>query len=125
MKLQIRILLYSILFFLYLTTTTVLLTLGEKLKTDPYVTLGCGFAVLNLIYAFFALKWKPLLNVIYAVAIAVLALFLALKFTNLHLLLKYDPYQVKTAIFANAVFSIIFWEIVYQLKVRMNKSVKK
>jgi len=118
MKPQIRILLYSILFFLYLTLTSVLLTLGEKLKTDPYITLGCGFAILNLIYAFFGLKWKPLLNVICAVAIAALSLFLALKFTNLHLLLDYDPYQVKTAIFANAVFSIIFWEIVYQIKIR-------
>ncbi|WP_264551853.1 hypothetical protein [Flavobacterium sp. N2038] len=118
MKPQIRILLYSILFFLYLTSTHLLLSLGEILKTDPYITLGCGFVVLNLIYAFFALKWTPLLNVIYAIAIAVLALFLALKFTNLHLLLKYDPYQVKTAIFANAVFSIIFWEIIYQVKIR-------
>jgi hypothetical protein len=118
MKPQIRILLYSILFFLYLTATSPLLLLGEKLKTDPYLTLGCGFAVLNLIYAFLALKWNPILNILFAVGIAVLALFLALKFTNLHLLLNYDPYQVKTAIFANAVFSIIFWEIVYQVKIR-------
>lgn len=118
MKPQIRILLYSILFFLYLTSTPLLLTVGEKLKTDPYVTLGCGFAVLNLIYAFLALKWNVLLNVICSIAIAALSLFLALKFTNLHLLLKYDPYQVKTAIFANALFSIIFWEIVYQIKIR-------
>lgn len=121
MKIQVRILLYSILFFLYLTSTHLLLTLGEYLKTDPYITLGSGFAVLNLIYAFFALKWSTLLNIIYAVAIAVLSLFLALKFTNLHLLLKYDPYQVKTAIFANALFSIIFWEIVYQLKIKFKK----
>ncbi|WP_029268628.1 hypothetical protein [Flavobacterium sp. KJJ] len=118
MKPQIRILLYSILFFLYLISTSFLLTIGEKLKTDPYITLGCGFAFFNLIYAFMALKWTVLLNIICSVAIAALALFLALKFTNLHLLLKYDPYQVKTAIFANAFFSIIFWEIVYQVKVR-------
>ncbi|SHH24387.1 hypothetical protein [Flavobacterium defluvii] len=119
MKPQIRILLYSILFFLYLTSTPLILSLGEKLKTDPYITLGCGFAVFNLIYAFLALKWKPLLNILFAVAIATLSLFLALKFTNLHLLINYDPYQVKTAIFANAVFSIIFWEIVYQVKIRI------
>ncbi|WP_343697220.1 hypothetical protein [Flavobacterium sp.] len=119
MKPQIRILLYSILFFLYLTSTPLILSLGEKLKTDPYITLGCGFAVFNLIYAFLALKWKPLLNILFAVGIAALSLFLALKFTNLHLLINYDPYQVKTAIFANAVFSIIFWEIVYQVKIRM------
>jgi len=121
MKPQIRILLYSILFFLYLTSTPLLLTLGEKLKTDPYITLGCGFAVLNIIYSFLGLKWTTLLNIICSVAIAVLALFLALKFTNLHLLLDYDPYQVKTAIFANAVFSIIVWEIVYQVKSRKQK----
>ncbi|KFF06254.1 hypothetical protein [Flavobacterium reichenbachii] len=118
MKPQIRILLYSILFFLYLTSTHFLLSLGEILKTDPYITLGCGFGVLNLIYAFLALKWKPLLNILCSAGIAALALFLALKFTNLHLFLKYDPYQVKTAIFTNAVLSIIFWEIVYQVKIR-------
>ncbi|PWB22855.1 hypothetical protein [Flavobacterium sp. HTF] len=118
MKPQIRVLIYSIMFFLYLTATHFLLSLGEILKTDPYITLGCGFAALNLIYAFFGLKWKPLLNVICAIGIAALALFLALKFTNLHLFLKYDPYHVKTAIFANAVFSIIFWEIIYRVKTR-------
>ena len=118
MKPQIRILIYSILFFLYLSSTPLLLTLGEKLKTDPFITLGCGFALLNLVYAFLALKWTVLLNIICAIAIAALALFLALKFTNLHLFLNYDPYQVKTAILANAVFSIVFWEIVYQFKIR-------
>ena len=118
MKPQIRILIYSILFFLYLSSTPLLLTLGEKLKTDPFITLGCGFALLNLVYAFFALKWTVLLNIACSIAIAALALFLALKFTNLHLFLNYDPYQVKTAILANAVFSIILWEIVYQVKIR-------
>ena len=121
MKPQIRILLYSILFFLYLTSTPLLLTLGEKLKTDPYITLGCGFAVLNIIYSFLGLKWTAFLNLICSVTIAALALFLALKFTNLHLFLDYDPYQVKTAIFTNAVFSIIFWEIVYQVKIKIKK----
>lgn len=124
MKPQIRILLYSILFFLYLTSTSSFLSLGQLLKTDPYITLGCGFAIFNLIYAFLALKWKPILNIIFAVAIAALSLFLALQFTNLHLLINYDPYQVKTAIFANAFLSIIFWEIVYQVKIRRNTSEK-
>lgn len=121
MKPQIRILIYSILFFLYLTSTHLLLELNEKFKGDPFVTLGAGFGILNLIYAFTALKWKPLLNALCAVGIAALAMFLALQFTNLHLLVNYDPYQVKTAIFANAVFSIIFWEIVYQVKIRKSK----
>lgn len=119
MKLQIRILIYSILFFLYLSTTSLLLSLGEVLKTDPYITLGCGFAILNLIYTFFALKWTPLLNVICSIAIAALSLFIAVQFANLHLLVNYDPYLVKTAIFTNAILSILFWEIVYQVKTRI------
>ncbi|MFH6994635.1 hypothetical protein [Flavobacterium sp. FlaQc-48] len=118
MKPQVRILIYSILFFLYLSTTSLLLSLGEILKTDPYITLGCGFAVLNLIYTFFALKWTPLLNVICSVVIAALSLFLAVQFANLHLFANYDPYLVKTAIFTNAILSILFWEIVYQVKSR-------
>ena len=121
MKLQIRILLYSILFFLYLTSTHFFLSLGEILKTDPYITMGCGFAVLNSIYAFLGLKWKPILNIICSIAIAALALFLAVQFANLHLLSNYDPYLVKTAIFTNALLSIIFWEIVYQVKNRKSK----
>lgn len=119
MKLQIRILIYSILFFLYLSTTSLLLSLGEVLKTDPYITLGCGFAVLNLIYTFFALKWTPLLNVVCSIAIAALSLFIAVQFANLHLLVNYDPYLVKTAIFTNAILSILFWEIIYQVKTRI------
>lgn len=118
MKPQIRILLYSILFFLYLVSTHFLLALNEKLKGDAFVTLAVGFASFNLIYAFLALKWKPIFNVIAALGIAALAMFLALKFADLHLLTKYDPYEIKTAIFANAIFSIVFWEIVYQLKIR-------
>ena len=118
MKLQIRILLYSILFFLYLSSTSYLLSLGETLKTDPYKTLGCGFAVLNLVYAFCVLKWPPLLNVICSILIATVALFLALQFTNLYLLSNYDPYLVKTAIMTNAILSLLFWEIVYQIKTR-------
>ncbi|WPO77048.1 hypothetical protein [Flavobacterium sp. KACC 22761] len=121
MKPQIRILSYSILFFLYLISTPIILKIGEKLKTDPFTTLGFGYAVFNIIYAFVALKWRPMLNILYAIAIATLALFLALKFTNLHLLFEYDPYQVKTAILANAVFAVIFWEIVYQVKSRLKK----
>lgn len=123
MKAHIRILIYSVLFFLYLIFTTFLPSLQSKLKTDFYITLGFGFAVFNVIYAFLILKWKPLLNIIFSISIAYLALFLALKTSDLHLFSKYDPYDIKTAIIANAVFSIIFWEVVFQLKKRNNKIV--
>ncbi|WP_394773409.1 hypothetical protein [Flavobacterium sp.] len=123
MKPQIRILFYSILFFLYLSSTSALLSLAERLSTDPFKTLGCGFAVLNIIYAFFALKWNVLLNIVSSIAIAALALFSAMKFGDLHLFSNLDPYGIKTAIMANAVFSILLWEIVYQIKWKINSKI--
>ncbi|MFB9079486.1 hypothetical protein ACFFLS_06335 [Flavobacterium procerum] len=118
MKPQIRILLYSTLFFLYIISTFLLLPIRQKLETDLYITLGCGFGLLNIIYAFAVLRWKPLLNIICSFIIASLALFMAVKFSDLHLFSNYDPYDIKTAIFSNALFSVIFWEIVYQIKKR-------
>lgn len=118
MKIHIRVLIYSVLFILYLVLTTFFLSIQSKLKTDLYITLSCGFTIFNIIYAFLVLKWKPLLNIIFSVAIAFLALFLALKTSDLHLFSKYDPYDIKTAIMANAIVSIVFWEILYQVKVR-------
>jgi O-antigen/teichoic acid export membrane protein len=118
MKPQIRILLYSILFFTYSISTSLLLVLGEKLKDHKFITLGCGFLLLNIIFSLFVLKWTPLLSIICSIVIAALALFLALKFGDLHLFSKYDTYGVKTALMAYPVFSIIFWEIVYQVKSR-------
>lgn len=118
MKLQIRILLYSLLFFTYSFSTSPLLALGEKLKDHRFITLGCGFLVINIIFSLFVLKWKPLLSIICSIVITVLALFLALRFGDLHLFTKYDEYGIKTALMANAIFPIIFWEIVYQIKAR-------
>ena len=118
MKLQIRILLYSILFFTYSLSTTFFLLLGEKLKDHRFITLGCGFLLINLLFSFFVLKWTPLLNIVSSIIIAALALFLALKFGDLHLFSKFDAYGVKTALMANAIFSVILWEIVYQIKAR-------
>ncbi|MBF7090993.1 hypothetical protein IUY40_05525 [Flavobacterium sp. ALJ2] len=118
MKLQIRILAYSILFFTYSFSTSYLLALGEKLKDHRFITLGCGFLLINLIFSFFVLKWKPILNIVYSAIIAFLALYVALKFGDLHLFPKYDAYGVKTALMTNAVLSILFWEAAYQIKSR-------
>jgi hypothetical protein len=92
--------------------------LGEKLKDHRFITLGCGFLLINIIFSFLVLKWTPLFNVTCSILISVFALFFALKFTNLQLLTKYDPYLIKTAIMTNAIFSIILWEIAYQVKIR-------
>ncbi|MEP6931923.1 MAG: hypothetical protein ABI850_18010 [Flavobacterium sp.] len=118
MKAQIRILIYSILFLTYSFSTSFFLLLGEKLSDHRFITLGCGFALINIAFSFLILKWTPLLNIICSIVIAASALFLALRFGDLHLFSKYDAYGIKTALMANAVFSVLFWEIAYQIKAK-------
>jgi hypothetical protein len=121
MKPQVRILIYSLLFFTYSFSTSFLLALGEKLKDHKFITLGCGFFLINIIFSLFVLKWKPLFSIVSSIIIAPLALYLALRFGDLHLFSQYDTYGIRTALMANAVFSILFWEIAYQIKAKYEK----
>lgn len=116
MKLQIRILAYSILFFTYSFSTSFLLTLGEKLKDHRFITLGCGFLLINLIFSFLVFKWTSLLNIVCSAIIASLALYLALQIGDLHFFRKFDAQGIKTALMTYAVLSVLFWEVAYQIK---------
>ncbi|SHH24346.1 hypothetical protein [Flavobacterium defluvii] len=117
MKLKQRFLVYLLLAILYFFATSLLIILDEKLKiNDAFITVPCGFVLINIAYTFLFLKLNPLLNILSASIIPFLSLFLALKFSDLHLFSRYDAYDIGTAIIANAIFPIIFWEIIYQIK---------
>ncbi|MDN3672249.1 hypothetical protein QWY99_04140 [Flavobacterium branchiarum] len=118
MKLQVRILTYSILFFTYSFSTSFLLTLGEKLKDHRFITLGCGFLLINLIFSFLVFKWAPSLNIVCSAIIAFLALYLALQIGDLHFFRKFDAQGIKTGLMAYAILSVLFWEIAYQIKLK-------
>lgn len=93
------------------------MTIDGALNTNNLlITLGCGFTLINIAYSFLILKWTAVFNILYAVIIACISLVLALKFGDLHLFSNYDPYDIETSVIANAVFSVIFWEIAYQTK---------
>ncbi|MCP2027328.1 hypothetical protein L1276_002485 [Flavobacterium sp. HSC-32F16] len=122
MKLYIRVLIYCVMVIIYFFSTVALIKLDQILKLkELFITLGFGFTLINIAYSFLILKWKPELNIIFSIVIASLCLFLALKFANLNLFSSYDAYNIMTAILSNAVFSIIFWEILYQVKTRKSK----
>lgn len=93
------------------------MTIDRALNTNNLlITLGCGFTLINIAYSFLILKWTAVFNILYAVIIACISLVLSLKFGDLHLFSNYDPYDIETSVIANAVFSVIFWEIAYQTK---------
>ncbi|MBP4143246.1 hypothetical protein J3S90_15705 [Flavobacterium sp. P4023] len=125
MKTEIRIVSYLIMLVIYWFSTSFLISLDEILKIDKvFITLGFGFALINIAYSFLILKWTNLLNIFCSILIASLSLFLALKIGNLELFPGFDPYGILTSIITNALLSIIFWETTYQIKTKMNLNQK-
>ncbi|MGV8995293.1 MAG: hypothetical protein ACOH1O_14430 [Flavobacterium sp.] len=125
MKTEIRIVSYLIMLVIYWFSTSFLISLDEILKIDKvFITLGFGFALINIAYSFLILKWTNLLNIFCSILIASLSLFLALKIGNLELFPSFDPYGILTSIITNALLSIIFWETTYKIKTKMNLNQK-
>ncbi|WP_294956756.1 hypothetical protein [uncultured Flavobacterium sp.] len=120
MKLKARILIYLIMLIVYFFAASFLFELSDRLNSNFFITVSFGYTFLNIIYACFVLKWSLLLNIICSFLIAFLSVFLAIKAGEM-LLFRTFTENVQTAIFANAIFSIIFWEIVYQVKIRKSK----
>lgn len=114
-----RLLIYPLLVILYFFATLFLLFLDGKLKiNEVFITVPCGFVLINIVYTFLFLKLKPFLNILSALIIPFLSLFLALKFGDLHLFSHYDAYDIGTVIISNAIIPIVFWEIIYQVNKR-------
>ena len=125
MKSQNRIISYLIMLVIYWFSTSFLISLDEILKIDKvFITLGFGFALINIAYSFLILKWTNLLNIFCSILIASLSLFLALKIGDLELFPSFDPYGILTSIITNALLSIIFWETTYQIKTKINTNKK-
>jgi hypothetical protein len=125
MKSQNRIISYLLMLVIYWFSTSFLISLDEILKIDKvFITLGFGFALINIAYSFLILKWTNLLNIFCSILIASLSLFLALKIGDLELFPSFDPYGILTSIITNALLSIIFWETTYQIKTKINTNKK-
>lgn len=119
MKPRLRIFIYPLLAVLYFSSTFLFIYIDTQLQIyELFITVPCGFIIINIFYTFLVLKLKPFLNILSAVIIPFLSLFLALKFSDLHIFSRYDAYDIGTTIIANAVFPIMFWEIIYQIKIR-------
>lgn len=121
MKSQNRIISYLIMLVIYWFSTSFLISLDEILKIDKvFITLGFGFALINIAYSFLILKWTNLLNIFCSILIASLSLFLSLKIGHLGWFPSFDPYGILTSIITNALLSIIFWETTYQIKTKIS-----
>ncbi|MFD1603037.1 hypothetical protein ACFSJW_06945 [Flavobacterium artemisiae] len=117
MTLKARIFIYLTMLVVYFFVASFLFELSDRLNSDFYITVSFGYVFLNIIYSCFVLKWTLLLNSICSFLIAFLSVFLAIKAGSMLLFTTFSE-NVQTAIFTNALCSIILWEIVYQIKIR-------
>ena len=119
MELKKRVIIYLILSIIYFFCTSLFLQIKSLLKIENLIlTLTFGFSLINITFSFILLKQNIYLNIIIGIILAYLCLFLSMKFGELHIFSNYDAYDILTSIISNIIFSIIFWEILYQIKTK-------
>ena len=75
-----------------------------------------GFGILNILFAFYFLKWNKTLNIIISFLLSFVALSAVYLVSKLHLEPDWDAYGIYTAIITNALTSILLWEVTFQIK---------
>lgn len=111
-----RIFFYIILIVGYSLATFICLRIGSLLPfKDVFWNATLIFSVMNILVAFFYLKVNPVTTISVSILIAFLSLFLSFKLTEFYYPPS-DAYGINTTIVANIFFSILFWEIAYQIK---------
>ncbi len=120
MNLLKRILLYIILILGYYFSTFIYFKIGSQLPfKEIFWKAFLIFSIMDILVAFFYIKINPITNILVGILIAYLSLLLAFKFSDFYYPPS-DPYGINTAIIGNILFSIINWEIAYQIKKRLS-----
>lgn len=126
MKIGQRVICYVVLFMVYFFSISLITWLDIFLKiNNVYITAAIGFSIIDIIFAFIILRLKPILNILVGIILACLSFFFALKFGNMGLFEHYDAYNILTYILSNAVFSILFWEILYHITGNLQRKNKQ
>lgn len=110
-----RLIIYTVMFVVYLYTAVPASEDYFGIR-NLYISAPLIFCVPNMVFAFFFLKLKFILNITAAVVVAFVAIYISFKIGDTRLFEYYDAYNIKTIIFSNALVSILLWEILYQYK---------
>ena len=117
-----RIIIYIGFFILYILLAFPIASLEDFIKNvDLEIVLIFGFGLLNCAFSFLFLKWSKILNIIVAFIISSISILIVNLTWKLNIAPDWDAYGIQTAIFTNALVSIILWEITYQLKKILDK----
>lgn len=113
-----RIAIYILLFFAYWALTILLLRYAPA-HFEMFGSLFISLILFDCLIAFGLLRLKPIFNIGAGFLIGALSFALTAAAILMELFpIERDPYAITSAITYNAIFSIIFWEIAYRLKIR-------
>ena len=112
-----RIIIYIIFFIIYCALAFPIASVQDIFKIgSTELILFLGFGILNILFAFYFLKWNKSLNIIISFLISFVALSAVHLVSKLHLEPDWDAYGIYTAIITNALTSILLWEVTFQIK---------
>ena len=112
-----RIIIYIIFFIIYCALAFPIASVQDIFKIgSTELILFLGFGILNILFAFYFLKWNKTLNIIISFLISFVALSAVHLVSKLHLEPDWDAYGIYTAIITNALTSILLWEVTFQIK---------
>lgn len=113
-----RFLIYILFSAVYVGYTFLYLSVLVNLFKDIITGLIVSFSILNWMFSYFHLKTKAVFGLVISILIPVLS-FMLVFYTNLKgWYPNTDYYGIITAIILNALFPIIFWEIIYRLQLK-------
>lgn len=87
---------------------------GSKGNTMIVIMVSVIFAV-NIAFAFLNTKYTFWKKIMFPALVTIASIILSILILQLNLFPGYDPYGIITLIVANGVFTVITWEIVFQL----------
>ena len=112
-----RIIIYIFFFIIYCALAFPIASVQDIFKIgSTELILFLGFGILNILFAFYFLKWNKSLNIIISFLISFVALSAVHLVSKLHLEPDWDAYGIYTAIITNALTSILLWEVTFQIK---------
>lgn len=123
MKLLNRILLYIILILGYCFSTFIYFNIGKLPFKDFFWNAVLIFSIMDILVAFLFIKHNPITNILLGILIAYLSLLSAFKFSDFYYPPS-DAYGINTTIITNILFSIISWEIAFQINKKLTAIAK-
>lgn len=122
MKVLNRLVLYIVLLVIYWLAILAFLQFNISIVDDVIVSIVILLTLINFIFTFAVLKMHWLINILCSAVVPLISLAITFYLTNKGWYLTSDFNGMYTAIVYLGLFSVILWEVIYNIKRKILKS---